>query len=261
MLLRAAALAALQIRSPTEKCLATQALVFGEADLANILTDPGQLPGRLDRPPLVAPKALIKRSLQNIEGRAALIHALAHIELNATNLALDIIWRFAAQPLDFYKQWLSVAHDEARHFMLLSDHLNTLGFEYGDFPAHNSLWEMAEKTKHDLLARLALVPRTLEARGLDAAPLVRNKLQGLGDKKGVEILTIILNDEVGHVAIGNYWYRQACQLQALDPIATYAQLALTYQAPAPHPPFNIEGRRAAGFTEAELVLLLESTQR
>ena len=260
MTLRASALAALQIGSPEKKCLATQALVFGESDLRATLVDPGHLPGRLERPLLVAPKALIKRSLQNIEGRAALIHALAHIELNATNLALDIIWRFAAQTLDFYRQWLSVAHDEARHFMLLSNHLNTLGYEYGDFPAHNSLWEMAEKTKHDLLARLALVPRTLEARGLDAAPLVRNKLKGLGDKRGVEILTIILNDEVGHVAIGNYWYRHACQLQSLDPVATYAQLAKQYQAPVPHPPFNLEGRRAAGFTEAELVLLLESTQ-
>ena len=260
MSLRAGALAALQLCTPAEKCLATQALIFSEADLNANFADPGQLPGRLVKPELVAPKALKKRSLQNVEGRAALIHALAHIELNATNLALDIIWRFAAQLPAFYSQWLSVAQDEARHFSLLSDHLNTLGYQYGDFPAHNSLWEMAEKTKHDLLARLALVPRTLEARGLDAAPLVRNKLQGLGDKRGVEILTIILNDEVGHVAIGNYWYRHACQLQALDPIATYAQLAITHQAPAPRPPFNIEGRRAAGFTEAELVLLLESSQ-
>lgn len=261
MSLRLSALAALQLQSPMDKCLATQNLILSGDDLGSDLADPGNLPGRLAKPQLVAPKALVKRSLQNIEGRAALIHALAHIELNATNLALDIIWRFAAQPLEFYRQWLSVAFDEARHFMLLRDHLLSLGYEYGDFPAHNSLWEMAEKTKDHLLARLALVPRTLEARGLDAAPLVRNKLQGLGDKKGVEILTIILNDEVGHVAIGNYWYRHACQLQGLDPITTYARLSEQYQAPVPHPPFNLEGRRQAGFTEDELILLLESSQR
>ena len=261
MFLRRNTLTTLQLQCPIAKCLATKSLVFSSDDLSDDLSDPGGLPGRLDKPQLVAPKALVKRSLQHLEGKAALIHALAHIELNATNLALDIIWRFADQPLDFYRQWLGVAVDEARHFMLLRDHLVSLGYEYGDFPAHNSLWEMAEKTKHDLLARLALVPRTLEARGLDAAPLVRKKLQGLGDKKGVEILTIILSDEIGHVAIGNYWYRQACQVQALDPIVTFAQLSERYQAPVPHPPFNLEGRRAAGFTEQELVLLLESTQR
>ena len=255
--LRISALAALAQPSATIKCAQTQSLV-AELNISqddSFLVATAELPGRQERPLLVAPKALVKRSLQNIEGRAALIHALAHIELNAVNLALDILWRFPGLPQRFYEQWLIVAKEEALHFTLLNDHLNSLGYVYGDFPAHNSLWEMAEKTKLNLLARLALVPRTLEARGLDATPLVCKKLAGLGDKKGAAILDIILSDEVGHVATGNYWYRWECQRQGLDAVVTYELLARQYEAPRPHPPFNLEGRRAAGFTEPELQAL------
>ena len=195
------------------------------------------------------------------EGRAALIHALAHIELNAIDLAVDLAWRFAGLPDAFYRQWIAVAREEALHFQLLRDHLHGLGFAYGDFPAHNALWEMAEKTKHDLLARIALVPRTLEARGLDASPAIKAKLVSAGDKRAGAIRDIILRDEIGHVAVGNRWYRTLCDERALDPIATYAELAERYRAPRLRGPFNVEARRAAGFEEAELLELCRESRR
>ena len=194
--------------------------------------------------------------MRTAEGRAALIHALAHIELNAIDLALDIVWRFAGMPDLFYQQWLGVAKEEALHFQLLRDHLQSLGFEYGAFPAHNALWEMAEKTKHDLLARLALVPRTLEARGLDASPPIKAKLVGAGDLRAGAILDIILRDEIGHVAVGNHWFRMLCSQRGLDPVATYAELAEQHHAPRPRGPFNLDARRAAGFDEAEIAALI-----
>lgn len=188
-------------------------------------------------------------------GRAALIHALAHIEFNAINLALDAVWRFPGLPANFYADWMRVASEEALHFSLLSTHLQTLGYRYGDFSAHNSLWEMAEKTSGDVLARMALVPRTLEARGLDATPSVRAKLSQVGDDKAAAILDIILRDEIGHVAIGNYWFAWLCQQQQLEPLAVYRELARRYQAPALKGPFNREARKAAGFSEEELAAL------
>ena len=193
--------------------------------------------------------------MATVEGRAALIHALAHIELNAIDLALDLCWRFAGMPDEFYRQWVGVAQEEALHFQLLRDHLHSLGFGYGDFPAHNSLWEMAEKTKGDILARIALVPRTLEARGLDASPPIKAKLVGAGDHRAGEILDVILRDEIGHVAVGNRWYRYLCGQRGLDVVATYAELAQKYRAPKLRGPFNLEARRAAGFDEAELLAL------
>ncbi len=193
-----------------------------------------------------------QRSVNTVEGRAALIHAIAHIELNAIDLALDAVWRFAGMPDEFYRQWVGVAREEAYHFTLLRDHLRAMGYEYGDFPAHNALWEMAEKTKGDVLARVALVPRTLETRGLDASPPLRAKLVNAGDHRAGEILDIILRDEIGHVALGNRWYRWLCEQRGLDPVATYTELAEKYGAPKPRGPFNLEARRAAGFTEEEL---------
>jgi uncharacterized ferritin-like protein (DUF455 family) len=213
------------------------------------------IPGRPLRPELVSPLSVRHRSMRTVEGRAALIHALAHIEFNAINLALDAIWRFPGMPRDYYADWLKVAAEEALHFSLLSAHLHSQGFQYGDFPAHNSLWDMAEKTQGDILARIALVPRTLEARGLDASPPVRAKLAQAGDNAAAEILDIILRDEIGHVAIGNRWFRWLCSQRGLDPVATYALLALQYKAPALRGPFNLEARRAAGFSEIELAAL------
>ena len=222
---------------------------------AAVIDEPPGIPGRPHAPPLVSHTEIRQRSMKTIEGRAALLHALAHIEFNAINLALDICWRFADMPDDFYRQWIVVAREEAYHFELLRDHLRTLGYAYGDFPAHNALWEMAEKTRHDLLARIALVPRTLEARGLDASPAVKAKLVGAGDHAAGKILDIILQDEIGHVAVGNHWYRVLCGERGLDPISTYAALAERYGAPHLRGPFNLAARRAAGFDEAELAAL------
>jgi uncharacterized ferritin-like protein (DUF455 family) len=219
------------------------------------LNPPPDLPGRPARPALVAPQALKQRAVGTPAGHASLIHALTHIEANAINLALDMVWRFAGQPALFYLQWMQVAREEALHFRLLAAHLQTLGMRYGDLPAHNGLWEMAERTQNDLLARLALVPRTLEARGLDVTPAIRTKLVSIGDQAGAAILDIILRDEIGHVAVGNHWSRQQCQQQGLDPVTAYADLAKRYRAPALKGPFNLEARRQAGFDDVELMAL------
>ena len=251
--LRARSLALLLEPDPDRKAAATLALdLDAPLDAAAVLADPGGVPGRPARPELVPHTALKQRPVGTPEGRAGLLHSLAHIEFNAVNLALDIVWRFPGLPEAFYRQWLRIAQEEALHFSLLRDHLRSLGTAYGDFPAHGALWEMAEKTKHDLLARLALVPRTLEARGLDASPAVKAKLVGAGDRRAGEILDIILRDEIGHVAVGNHWYRQQCAARGLDPLATYAELATRHGAPRLRGPFNLEARRAAGFDEDEL---------
>jgi uncharacterized ferritin-like protein (DUF455 family) len=220
------------------------------------IAQPAGLPGRPGRPELVAHTQLKPRSMKTAEGRAALLHALAHIELNAIDLAADLVWRFAGMPDAFYREWTIVAREEALHFQLLRDRLRSMDFDYGSFPAHNALWEMAEKTQGDLLARIALVPRTLEARGLDASPPIKAKLVAAGDLRSGEILDVILRDEIGHVAVGNRWYRLLCGQRGLDPIATYRELAGRYGAPRPRGPFNLEARRTAGFDEDELAALL-----
>jgi uncharacterized ferritin-like protein (DUF455 family) len=189
------------------------------------------------------------------DGLAALLHAVAHIEFNAINLALDAVWRFAGMPDDFYLDWLRVADEEATHFDLLRAHLQSLGHDYGDFPAHDGLWEMCIKTQDDVTARMALVPRTLEARGLDATPLMQARLRKVGTAAAlcaVEILDVILRDEIGHVAVGNRWYGWLCERQGLEPLAHYRLLARQHAAPRLKPPFNDAARRAAGFTETEL---------
>ena len=210
------------------------------------------IPGRPALPELVPPRLVGRRSMATVEGRAMLIHALAHIEFNAVNLALDALWRFPAMPDAYYADWLRVSAEEATHFALLAAHLRTLGHGYGDFAAHDSLWEMVERTCGDAMARMALVPRTLEARGLDAIPPLRAKIAQAGDMEAAAILDIILRDEIGHVEIGNRWYRHLCDERGLEPRATYAELAARYRAPTPRGPFNFEARRQAGFTDEEL---------
>jgi uncharacterized ferritin-like protein (DUF455 family) len=251
------ALLLLATRDPHRKAALTRESHVGQhpAGAAEALREPAGIPGRPARPELLAHDKLKPGSVGTLRGRAALIHALVHIELNAIDLALDLTWRFAGLPDEFYLQWMAVAQEEALHFELLRDHLRAMGYEYGDFPAHNALWEMAEKTKHDLLARIALVPRTLEARGLDASPAVKAKLEKAGDHRGAEILDLILRDEIGHVAVGNRWYRWLCNQRGLDHLATYAELATRYGVPRPRGPFNLEARRAAGFDEDELKVL------
>ena len=258
---RNAALAALCEADPARKAAAARALYAGvldgsvpcSADLE--LEEPPGLPGRPTRPELVEPRKLGRRSMQSAQGRAVLLHALAHIEFNAINLALDAVWRFAGMPAAFYADWLKVAAEEAYHFSLLCARLADYGHAYGDFPAHDGLWDMCERTRGDVLARMALVPRTLEARGLDASPPIRARLQQAGDHASASILDVILRDEIGHVLIGNRWFRHLCDEGGLDPHATYTRLADQYHAPKLRGPFNFEARRDAGFDEAELAEL------
>jgi hypothetical protein len=255
--LRTAALAALGEPDPGAKVAAVPRLVALALpiDADAVLAEPSGLPGRPSRPLLVAPKDVPQRALGSRDGRARLLHALAHIEFNAINLALDALWRFNGLPEGYYRDWLRVAAEEAHHFTLLRAHLATLGADYGDFPAHDGLWQMAERTRGDVLARMALVPRTLEARGLDASPQVRARLIGAGDHAAAAIVDVILRDEIGHVAIGNRWYRHLCAQRGLDPLAAYAALAAHHEAPRLRPPFNLQARLQAGFDAAELAAL------
>jgi uncharacterized ferritin-like protein (DUF455 family) len=256
--LRAHALQCLLESKPTAKtegiaAMAKAYLAGGwELDNRAILSVSGTIPGRPNRPLLVPPRLVGRRSMVTVEGRAMLVHALAHIEFNALNLALDALWRFPDMPAEYYTDWLRVAKEEATHFSMLVAHLEVLGYAYGDFPAHDSLWEMVEKTRGDIVARMALVPRTLEARGLDAIPPLRAKLAQAGDLAAASILDVILQDEIGHVEIGNRWYGYLCRQRGLDPRTAYDELAARYQAPLLKGPFNIEARRLAGFTEMEL---------
>lgn len=257
---RARALEVLCIVDPASKAEAARQLYAqmqadSALDPAAQLSAPAGLPGRPTRPLLVPTLQVPKRSPFTTDGRAALLHAIAHIEFNAINLALDACWRFAGMPAAYYLDWLQVAAEEALHFTLLREHLRTLDFDYGDFDAHDGLWSMAERTAGDVLARMALVPRTLEARGLDATPPLQAKLARAGDTRAVEILDIILRDEIGHVEIGNRWYRQLCRERGLDPVAIYPGLVAQYQAPRLRPPFNLSARGAAGFSAEELAYL------
>jgi uncharacterized ferritin-like protein (DUF455 family) len=214
-----------------------------------------QLPGRPTKPELVAPKFVPKRKMDTVEGRAILWHSLAHIEFNAMNLALDAIWRFPNMPKAYYEDWLRVAKEESYHFSLINAHLQSFGFKYGDFPAHNSLWEMVERTTDSVIARMALVPRTMEARGLDAVPEIRDRFKQIKDDRAVAILEIILHDEIGHVLVGNRWFNFLCANGNLSPITTYRELAEKYRAPTLRGPFNFDAREQAGFTSEELELL------
>ena len=256
--LRACALQSLLDTDPGAKTAGVAALSAAHrsggwrVDIDAALDAPAGIPGRPARPALVPPRLLGRRSMATVEGRAMLVHALAHIEFNAVNLALDALWRFPGMPQDYYTDWLRVAGEEALHFNMLCAHLATLGYAYGDFPGHDSLWEMVEKTRGDVLARMALVPRTLEARGLDAIPPLRAKLAQAGDLEAAAILDVLLVDEVGHVEIGNRWYLYLCRLRGLEPVSTYAELTVRHQAPVLKGPFNIAARRQAGFSEAEL---------
>lgn len=248
---------ALELSDPAGKCAAAEALYaieqpdYGDRDVA---VAPIGEPGRPERPELVDPGRLPRRRLGTLEGRAALIHAIAHIEFNAINLALDAAYRFRHMPERFTLEWLSVAADEARHFRLLHGRLRDLGHRYGDFPAHDGLWEMARKTAHSCLARMALVPRVLEARGLDVTPGMIERLRAAGDQPTVEILEIILEEEVRHVAIGSEWFRQCCRHEEVEPLPTFLRLLDTYFG-KPKPPFNVAARLQAGFTHEELAAL------
>lgn len=206
-----------------------------------------------DRPVLLAPRQMPKRKLNTAEGVAAFFHAIAHVEFVAIYLAWDILYRFQGLPVQFYRDWLRVADEEAQHFALIRAHLRTLHIDYGDLPAHSGLWDHAQETADDLLGRLALIPRCMEARGLDVTPALIEKFKTLGDDGSVAILTRILTDEVGHVQLGSYWFKFVCQQQGLEVEAQYRKLINHYYVGGkPKGPFNRELRKIAGFSEAEL---------
>lgn len=247
-------LAALCERDPSAKCARVAALGAADADGqgATLALD-ARIPGRPARPQLISPRDVPHRGLGTPEGRAAMIHAVAHIEFNAINLALDAALRFDGMPADYYADWISVAQDEARHFAMLSARLGQLGYAYGAFAAHNGLWEAAEKTAHDALARMALVPRVLEARGLDVTPGMIRRLDEVGDADTAAVLRVILDEEVRHVEIGTRWYRHLCAQRGVDPLTTFRALLVEHRVRL-QPPYNWPARRSAGFLPAELGL-------
>lgn len=258
--LRAAAHACLRAATPEDKVALTFATAdaFARGDLSledDTPPEPIRMPGRPARPVLVHPRQLPRRGFGSREGRAAFIHSIAHIEFNAIDLAWDAVYRFGGMPPAFHADWVGVARDEARHFVLLRDRLREFGHEYGDFDAHNGLWEMAEKTAHSGLERMALVPRVLEARGLDVTPAMIVKLRQLGDEATADILELILREEVAHVAAGSHWFGWHCERAGVGAASTFRRLLAEYGRGVLHGPFNLEARSAAGFSDEELAAL------
>jgi uncharacterized ferritin-like protein (DUF455 family) len=255
--LREQALAAWREADVARKLAAVGSLTLPGDNEAELALQPAETftPGRPALPELVPPTSVKRRSLSLPEGRAAMIHALAHIEFNAVNLALDALWRFDGFPPDYYRDWRKVAQDEAFHFSLLATHLESHGWRYGDFPAHDGLWDMARRTAHDALARMALVPRVLEARGLDVSPGIKIRLAQAGDVRAADIVQIILDDEIGHVAIGTRWFQWLCAQRNVDPETTFMALLATFSAPPLRIAPNVNARKAAGFSDAEIARL------
>ena len=210
-----------------------------------------------DKPALMMPRDMPRRRMDSPAGKAAFFHALAHIEFMAIYLAWDIIYRFRGLPEQFYLDWLKIADEEAQHFELLSNHLLTLGVVYGDLPAHKGLWSHAEDTADDLLARLAVVPRCMEARGLDVTPVMIEKLKAQDDEAGVAILARIYQDEIGHVERGSFWLNYFSRQRGLDPEQTFKDKILACYQGKPKGPFNREVRIIAGFSHNEIDWLEE----
>ena len=251
----------LLLDSPKLKVEATFTLQKSWLDkelIINPLSDIRSLPvpGRPDKPELVDARDVPRRNFSSLKGRLALVHAIAHIEFNAINLALDAVYRFQDMPEQYYSDWCRVAAEEAQHFTMLSDYLESHGMSYGDSPAHNGLWEMAVKTDFDVLVRMALVPRVLEARGLDVTPTMIEKLKSTGDTRLIAILQKIFDEEIGHVKIGSYWYKMLCSERDLEPQETFLQLIKKYMEGAKFGPFETQARIDAGFTPEELQSLL-----
>ena len=247
----------MQLSSPDEKCEVVTALALsvaaGQFEFdAHTPVIPIGVAGHPDKPVLVEPSEVPRRRLGSEGGRAALVHAVAHIEFNAINLAVDAVYRFRDMPRQYYYDWMSVAADEARHFQMMSKRLQSMGFEYGDFPAHNGLWEMAQRTADDCLKRMALVPRVLEARGLDVTPGMIKRLNAVDDIDTVRILEVILEEEVRHVEIGSHWFRVCCDQRGVDPEPTFLALLKDYFGGPLRGPFNIPARMQAGFTHREM---------
>ncbi|MBT5895061.1 MAG: ferritin-like domain-containing protein [Rhodospirillaceae bacterium] len=246
-----AACAILQTADPAAKAAAGTELAaaWRRGDIATVGTaHPPIRPARPSRPELRRPGDMPRRGTSGTRGRIALLHAVAHIELNAIDLAWDLIARFAHDdlPRAFYDEWVSVAADEGRHFTLLAARLAELGTTYGDLPAHDGLWQAAVDTADDLTARLAVVPMLLEARGLDVTPAMVGKLLRGGDQKSSEILQLILDEEISHVAIGCRWFEWSCQRLDLEPVDHWRALIAKSFASVLKPPFNEMARNRAG---------------
>jgi uncharacterized ferritin-like protein (DUF455 family) len=218
-------------------------------------------PGRLDKPEIVMPRDLGKRKLTKEEGRASLIHSLAHIELTAINLAWDSVYRYRDMPLEYYQDWVQCAKEEAGHFILLRDRLRDMGYDYGSFPVHNELWKMAVSTADDLMDRMGIVHRAFEARALDVIPGTLKRFESMNDTAMTRALTIICNDEVGHVSSGSRWFRYRCEQKQLDPDQTFFTLLEKYLSKPLAGPFNTEARKRSGFTDAELEYLERNDSR
>lgn len=253
--LAAGAVAILSAADPAQKVALSRVVAarWRDGGMAVGVATPPARPARPARPPLQPPREMKRRrNLGAVAGRIALIHALAHIELNAIDLGWDIIARFctADLPRDFFADWVGVAAEEAEHFALLAARLEALGAAYGDLPAHDGLWEAAAATAHDLLARLAVVPLVLEARGLDVTPAMMRRLERAGDGDSAAILARIYADEIGHVAVGARWFAALCALRGLDPAATYRDRVRRHFSGALKPPFNDAARTAAGMPAA-----------
>lgn len=252
--------ACINVADPAEKVRLTRvsvaALQRGEISL-DAAPAPQAIgePGRPLRPTHVDPASVPRRKLGSAEGRAAFLHALAHIEFNAINLAWDAVYRFRDLPRDYYLDWARVADEEAYHFQLLRDRLCELGYDYGAFAAHNGLWETARKTGHDVLVRMALVPRVLEARGLDVTPGMIQRLRQAGDTHSAEILDIILRDEIGHVSIGTHWFNYFCAQRAWDRELTFERLVREYVTGRGARRIDRTLRKAAGFSEREMTFI------
>lgn len=211
--------------------------------------------GRPAKPPLVAPRDVRQRGLGSVEGLQAMLHAIAHIEFNAMNLALDAAYRFQDMPEDFYRDWIRVAKEEAYHFSLMLQRLRDVGADYGDFPAHAGLWEACVETEHDVMVRMALVPRVMEARGLDVTPHIQEKLRQAGENRTARLLDVIYRDEHGHVAIGSHWFKYCCAQRQLDWRKTFESLLTGYLRAKIKGPFNMQARLQAGFDDLEMAML------
>ncbi len=212
-------------------------------------------PGRLSHPELVATNKVSKRGFGSDKQIAAFLHSLAHIEITAVNLSWDSICRYPNMPQAYYDDWVNTAADEGRHFLALAQQMQRLGYAYGDFVAHNELWGMAIVTADDLMSRMGIVHRVLEARALDVIPFAISKFEAIGDNDSAKVLQMIANDEISHVAAGTRWYRYCCLQQNLDADTTFFQLIAKYLSNYPRGPFNEAARIAAGFSENELELL------
>lgn len=248
-----AARAVLTAAAPADKVRLTReyAAMWFDGRIAEIgSAAPPDRPARPEQPELRLPRDMPKRGRGgSAQNRLALLHALAHIELNAIDLAWDILARFTATPMPrgFTDDWVRVADDEARHFALLEARLNALGSGYGELPAHDGLWQAAQGTAHDLATRLALVPMVLEARGLDVTPDTVRRLRAVGDAKSADILQLIFEEEITHVAAGRRWFGHLCAQAGQDPVEAWQDLVRRHFKGSLKRPFNLDGRRQAGF--------------